>query len=105
MRNLQTVCVYHYDQKTNIWEGRLLNNCMISGTANAYSLDDTQNRNAFVTVRVMTDAETSVFPEDMIFFSSQLLNKPPEKGGVVVVSVTNNRRGSARVRHTKILCR
>lgn len=105
MKNLQSVVVYHYDKETNAWSCKQLDGCLIFGTAEAYSLSDTQNRNASIIVRVMTAEDTAVFPEDVISFSSRQLDKPPSENCAVVVSVSNHRYGSSRVRHTKILCR
>ena len=105
MMKLRSVYVYRYDGMEHTWSCKRLDRCLVSGTVNAYTLSDTQNRNASLTLRVMTRKDADVSPEDVIAFSESAGTKPPEKGCAVVVSVTDNRRGSSRVCHTKILCR
>lgn len=105
MRRLKSVYVYHYDEKECTWTHFVLENVLVSGTINSYSLTDTQNKDARLTVRVFCDEEVEVFPEDVISFEESPSGKPDMTKSCVVVSVADNRFGTKKVRHTKILLR
>ncbi len=104
MKDLKTVYRYRYDTKNGVWEKKQIENVMVSGTLDAYTLGSTQNRDAHLTLRVMSLKWPDVLPEDVIAFFDEDGEKPPKKHAVVV-SVTQNLRGTKHLRHTKILCR
>lgn len=104
MRTFHTVYRYRYDENTGAWQKIELKNVLVSGTLNSYALSDTQNRDANLTLRVVSGDVIDVLPEDVIAFIGKPGDTPPQ-GSAVVVSVTDNRRGGKYVRHTKILCK
>ncbi len=101
MKNLKTVYAYRYNEKEGSYTKTKIENVFVSGTNDAFSLSDTQDKNARLILRVMTEGDIDVSPEDVISFKD---GEKPEKPYSVVVSVTKNENGSKAVRHTKILC-
>lgn len=101
MKNLKTVYAYRYNEKENLWEKSKIEKVFVSGTQSAYTLGDTQNKNARVTLRVMSEENINISPEDVISFCD---GEKPSEPFLVVVSVTKNENGSKNIRHTKILC-
>lgn len=104
MKGLKTVYLYRYNEKENSWCEKELNNVFVSGSKDSYNLSDTLNRDARVTLRVMSDGNVDVLPQDVISFSKSEDGTPPEDR-LVVIEVRKNFWGSRRVRHTKIICK
>ena len=105
MKYLKTVYVHRYSESDDAWHKKELSGVLVSGTQNSYSLSDTLNRDAHITLRVMGNADADVIPQDVISFKESDGAAPPDNDIAVVVSITKNSCGSKRVRHTKIICR
>lgn len=105
MKYLKTVYVHRYDEKEHIWHKSEFSRVLVSGTVNGYDLSDTLNRDTQIVLRVMGTDDADILPQDVISFEVTEGEAPPSANTAVVVSVTKNSRGSAKVRHTKIVCR
>lgn len=105
MRFLKNVYLYRYCERENVWSCRELKNVLVSGDEESYNLSDTLNRDAQIVLRIMGDSDADVLPQDMISFSKSNKNTPPDVGTFVVTAVCNNKLGSRRIRHTKVLCK
>lgn len=103
MKNLKTVTVYRYDERRDVWNKWELKNVFYTDSADDYTLSDTLNKNANLTLRVMDDTVCDVAPSDVIFLGTHQGETPPDDVSVVV-SVVRNGHG-VNTRHTKILCR
>ncbi len=103
MKNLKTVTVFRYDEKTNAWSKHFVPDVFIAGSSNTYTLTDTLNKDAHLTLRVLGDIVCDVVPSDVIFLGTHQGETPPEDS-VVVVSVVRNEQGK-KTAHTKISCR
>lgn len=105
MRLKKTVHLYRYDEKKNSWSYKELKNVLVTGCDKKYNYQDSLNRDAQLTLRIMGDVDADILPQDIISFSLKDKNSPPDIGAFVVVGVLKNDFGSKRIRHTKVLCR
>ncbi len=103
MKNLNTIRVFRYDERENLWSSHELKNVFITGTKESYTLSDTQDRQASYIMRVMGDVSCDIEVSDRIVKMPFEGDIPPEDA-VTAVSVTRNDQG-IRTSHTKILCK
>ena len=105
MKYLKSVCVFRYDEKKHVWEKRVFEHVLVSGTQENFRLSDTLDRDAYTVLRIMRNPCADVLPQDIVVLSDKCGDVPPDAGFGVVVSVTHNTQGGRKVQHTKIICR
>lgn len=103
MRTYQTLYRFRFLPEIGAWEKVILFPALVSGTTEQYTGTDSLDRNCTVVIRIVSDEMPDVSAGDVITFSDY--NTPPADSRVTVLSVTDNRRGTKCVRHTKIVCR
>lgn len=103
MRTYQPVYRFRYVKDLGVWEKVILFPALVSGTLEQYTLSDSLDRTANVTVRIISGEKQDVAAGDVLTFSD--CHAPNEQESVTVVAVKDNRFGTKHVCHTKLLCR
>ena len=102
MRPYQTVYRFRFLPDTGAWQKSILYPALVSGTAEKYIMSDALTRDAKTVIRIVSEEKQDVSSGDVITFSD--CTAPPGDGSVTVLSVTDNRRGTKCISHTKLVC-
>ena len=103
MRTYQPVYRFRYVKDLGVWEKVILFPALVSGTVEQYALSDSLDRDAHVTVRIISEEKQDVVAGDVLTFSD--CHAPHEQESVAVVAVKDNRFGTKHLCHTKLVCR
>lgn len=102
MRPYQAVYRFRFLRDSGAWQKTILYPALVSGTAEQYIMSDEMTRNCKTVIRIVSKDAQDVSPGDVITFAD--CDAPPGDGSVTVLSVTDNRRSSKCVSHTKLVC-
>lgn len=104
MRAMHKAYVFSYNKQDHTWEKRVYDRVLIAGSLETIRVGGGQDKNGALTLRILTDEEVFIRPEDVLVLDVDPGTVPP-LGAAVVESVKDNRIGSTRVRHFKVRAR
>ena len=101
MRTMHKAYVFSYNKQEDTWEKTVYDRVLVSGSLEDFRVNRGQEKNGTLTLRILTDSDVFIRPEDVLVLDVDPGNVPP-LDAAVVVSLKDNRMGSLRVRHFKI---
>ncbi len=104
MRTMHKAYVFSYNKWENAWEKTVYDRVLVVGSLEDFRLYRGQEKTGTLTLRILTDEDVLIHPEDVLVLDVDPGHTPPDNAAVVV-SVKDNRVGSIRVRHFKIQAR
>lgn len=101
MRTIHKAYVFSYNKWEDTWEKTVYDRVLSAGSLEDFRLYRGQEKSGTLTLRILTDEDIFIHPEDVLVLDADPGDTPPEDAAVVV-SVKDNRNGSIRVRHFRV---